>query len=602
MVKTDKYDGIYTYFNIYDSEGNKLSPRDLDDITATGTNADPESTVETDLDDYATDISINGRHVAYASNLETWLAVMPAESEKSLEIAATLKDTSHEIALYDGTTRIEEASQIEPLKEYSLTVLGEGKSLAASKITFTAMPVLDLRHGGKLSGKMLDYVWGHFYLSSRDYEPTIYLSAKYKTRGATAANWSKHSLNLKLRDFDTGEEQDSTLLGMRQASSWILDAMAIDRIKMRNRVCFDLWNEFSSLPYSTDYGNRNGTVGTFVETIINGEYQGIYCLNDRINRKLLNLKKPKLNANDELEAIRGVLYKSNSWDYTGLTESQMDDWNELMGGDTRNSLVFCNWELAEPEDYPCEEAWQPLCDLYSNANDNSYIKKHFWMENVADYHLFILNFCIADNGNKNEFLSIRNIQKQNETTPDEYDRSRFVLTLWDCDASLGGRYDGEVYYDGTYNDSDIKDYRINKNRPFSNLLDDSDYLDMMKSRWTEARSGAFSAQNVAATLNKYAGLFISNGAYAREQTAWPKHNQLVDNLQTEIDYICDWYAAHILKMDDFLGVEHATQDISTATAASPIDNAVFDLSGRRIDSESLPKGLYLKGGRKFVVK
>jgi len=42
---------------------------------------------------------------------------------------------------------------------------------------------------------------------------------------------------------------------MRQASSWILDAMAIDRIKMRNRVCFDLWNEFSSLPYSTDYGN-----------------------------------------------------------------------------------------------------------------------------------------------------------------------------------------------------------------------------------------------------------------------------------------------------------------------------------------------------------
>lgn len=464
------------------------------------------------------------------------------------------------------------------------------------------MPVLDLRHGGKLSGKMLSYVWGHFYLASRDHEPTIYLPAKYKTRGATASNWSKHSLNLKLRDFDTGEEQDSTLLGLRQASSFILDAMAIDRIKMRNRVCFDLWNEFSRLPYDTDFGGRNGTVGSFVEVIINGEYVGIYCLTDRINRKLLDLKKPKTDDNGQLEAIRGVLYKSGSWDYTGLTESQRSDWEELMGGDTRNTTLFCNWELMEPEDYPCEEAWQPMVELYQNANDNTYVKKHFFIDNVADFHLFALVFCLTDNGNKNEFLSIRNIQKQNETDSEEYDRSRFVFTPWDCDASLGGRYDGEIYYNGTYNDSDIKNYRISQNRPFKNMLNDSEYLTIMKNRWKEARDGVFSVPSVSGAMNGYAKTFIENGAYAREQEAWPRYNQLVDDLQTEVNYITEWYTNQIAKIDDYFGLEHSAQGISTVSSGSTGDVPIYDLQGRRMPEGQLPSGLYIKAGRKYVVR
>lgn len=603
MVKVDKYDGIYTYFNIYDEDGNKLSPNDLDDIPDTGLNADPEPTVTTDLDAYATDIQLNGRRIAWMSNLGMWLGVVPADSEMDVVMTATTTDANYEVALYDGNTRVEKASQISPQREYSLIVSRGADSVATSKITFTAMPILDMRHGGKFSGKMLSYVWGHFYLMSRNNEPTVYLSAKYKTRGATAANWSKHSLNLKLRNYETGAEEDSTLLGMRQASSWILDAMAIDRIKMRNRVCFDLWNQFSKLPYDTEFGGRNGTVGTFIEVIMNGEYQGIYCMTDRINRKLLNLKKPKLDDADNLKAIRGVLYKSSSWDYTGLTESQREDWEKLMGGDTRNTTLFCNWELVEPEDYPCEEAWQPMADLYANAADNSYIKKHFWMENVADYHLFALNFCLADNGNKNEFLSIRNIQKLSETAPEEYDRSRFVFTPWDCDASLGGRYDGEVFYNGTYNDSDIRDYRINQNRPFKNLLNDSTYLALIKQRWEEARVGAFSAENVTSVMNGYANMFISSGAYAREQTAWPRYNQLVDDLQVEVNYISEWYAAHILKMDDYFGVAHIADGIAPITSSAPADaSAIYDLSGRRVNSEALPAGIYLKGGKKILVK
>lgn len=598
MVKTDKYSGIYTYFDIYDEHGNKLTAADLDDDTTTGRDADPEPTITTDLSLYATDIEINGRHISYMSNLKKWLAVMPEETDGNIEIGLKGTEDALSATLSDGETTINKVADLQTLKDYTLTIFKNNTAVKSTQLCFTTLPVIDLRHGGEIKTGMIDYVWGHFYLSSPDNEQTVYLSAKYKTRGATAANWSKRSLNMKLRDYDTGAEQDSTLLSLRQASSWILDAMAIDRIKMRNRVCFDLWNEFSKLPYETDFQGRNGTVGRFVEVLFNGEYQGIYCLTDKINRKLLNLKKPKTTDDGTLEQIRGVLYKSNLWDYTGLTPSQRGDWEELMG-DTRGSTLFCNWELQEPEDYPCKEAWQPLYDLYDYATDNDSVKKHFFLENIADFHLFALTFCLGDNGNKNEFLSIRNITKSGEKEAEEYDRSRFVFTPWDLDASLGGRYDGEIYYDGTYNDSDIKDYRISQNAPFRNLLHDNEYLNLLKQHWSVAREGAFSAQNVKNKLDSYADLFTQSGAYAREQAAWTHNNQLVKDLKKEVSYIEDWYTGHIEKLNEYLDMEHFTQDIVPLSIEQDQTNAIYDLSGRRISPNAAKTGFYICGKKKF---
>ena len=67
--------------------------------------------------------------------------------------------------------------------------------------------------------------------------------------------------------------------------------MAVDRLRMRNRLNFDIWNAMSGTPYETDNDNRNGTNGFFVELFINGEYHGLYCMTDKVNRKLLGVKK-----------------------------------------------------------------------------------------------------------------------------------------------------------------------------------------------------------------------------------------------------------------------------------------------------------------------
>ena len=148
-------------------------------------------------------------------------------------------------------------------------------------VSAAEMPEMRIFFEGSLSRGM-DYVNGSMQLTDTNGD-VVELPAKFKTRGATASHYiMKPSLNMKLRTPDYEEEADSALLGMRSCSSWILDAMAIDCICMRNRVAFDIWNDFSRLPYDTDFDGKNGTEGRFSEMDdyfdIDGGEEGVEAL------------------------------------------------------------------------------------------------------------------------------------------------------------------------------------------------------------------------------------------------------------------------------------------------------------------------------------
>ena len=143
--------------------------------------------------------------------------------------------------------------------------------------------------------------------------------AGVKIRGATAATYPKKPFGVELWD-ENNEETDATIMGMRSDGDVILDAMYIDKARMRNRLCFDLWNTVDRLPYNDDPDdNLNGTEGTFVEVLVNGEYNGLYCLTDKIDRKKLQLNKYKVDPASGEIAQHGMLYKATDW--TGATQN-----------------------------------------------------------------------------------------------------------------------------------------------------------------------------------------------------------------------------------------------------------------------------------------
>lgn len=439
-----------------------------------------------------------------------------------------------------------------------------------------------------------DYIQGEMTLTDTD-GAAVSLPAKVKTRGATAKQYTmKPSFNMKLEN-EEGDEFDTDLLGLRKASSFILDAMAIDRICMRNRVCFDIWNSLYRLPYETDFGNRNGTVGRFVDVYLNGQYKGIYCLTDKINRKLLDLKKPQVE-DDGSVTIRGVLYKNGTND--------IGDQNTP--GFFNDSTVWVAqwhdaWELHEPEDYPGLAAWQPLVEYYSDGNLNSYnyISSHFDSQNLTDYTLFIMALAITDNwGFKNKYFSIQNIQGKG-------DKAKFIVTPWDLDTSFGGHYNGD-YFDGKYTSWSPADIMKSADPPFSALIGQSSFKENLRNRWIETRSGCFAVDSVASRLYGYCELFEKTGAWERYVTYWnargdrPKY---VDDLRAEIDLIVQWYADRHDQLDSYFDVDDSTSAVEKPEydRNNIFDSPIYDIKGNMVRPDDLRPGtIYIQNGKKFI--
>ena len=367
----------------------------------------------------------------------------------------------------------------------------------------------------------------------------VEFGCEVKYRGATSLAHDKKSFAVRPLDSN-GEKMDVDIFGIREDDNWILDAMAIDRLRMRNRVCFDVWNAINRLPYETDYAGRNGTEGVFVELFINGDYHGLYCMTDKINRKLLGLKKVK--EDDGSVIVRGLLYKGDSW--TDATNLDGYDKNEPMDGETWNG-----WELQYPDDYPSTEAWQPIADFidfYTEpvATFAENYEEHVNRANLVDYAVFVLSMYYGDCMMKNTFLSTVNIN----------DSRQFVVTPWDMDMSLGGTHDG------LYNDNVAPITLISDKRLFSALWnkDIDGFRKALADRWAELSKTVLSVESINRRIDDYASSFVQSGAWQREYEKWNGNpRELKEDIAEETGYVKGWYARNYKNMFEILGLKGA---------------------------------------------
>ena len=428
------------------------------------------------------------------------------------------------------------------------------------------------------------YIPGHITIVDAEMRTEGKLMAsfdcKLRYRGASSLQYEKKSFAIKLLDSD-GENLDANVFGIRKENDWILDAMAIDRIRMRNRVCFDIWNEISKTPYKTDFDNRNGTLGHFVEVYLNGDYHGLYCMTDKIDRKLLGLKKAKEQSDGSIY-VRGVLYKGEAW----------TDATRMAGYDTSESFdeeSWNGWELQYPDDYPCYNAWKPMMNLIDFCNTrNAFFKlhyrQHFYYDNLVDYAIFIMAHNIIDNNVKNTHFSCPDINV-NET---------FLITPWDLDCSLGGLYDGSHY------DIYTKISELTSNYLYYQLYvyNVDNFRERMKERWQELLSGIMSADNFNARLDAYAKIFKESGAWQREYDKW-NDNPVPLDLDAELEYVKNWYVNNIAALNKILGV--IADDIPFVFQDTDTHNMrMYNIDGKRIMSNPGIRRIYIENGRKVI--
>lgn len=467
----------------------------------------------------------------------------------------------------------------ETLYPIELTNASENVDLSA-KIRFTFLPIVEL-NCSSVNSKA--YTTGSLRVTdpaSLGYDSLMIAAFKY--RGASSSNYPKRSYAIKLRD-ENGNSVDRKLLGYRSDNNWILDAMYIDLACMRNRVATDLWNAFECKPYYADREKkvRTGTRGKFVEVILNGQWWGLYCMTEKMDRKQLKLKKfvPAAQSTTGENEVHGVLYKSNQWTYEVFMGHESNDDNDNKQviyphkkvSDYKNILgqeTWCEYEFKYP-DYEDEAVeWRPLHDA-ANMVATSFIlnidsvKSRFDYPMLRDYYLFIDLLLATDNHGKNLFWYAYDIQGP--------EGDKLSLAPWDLDGTFGQDWDGVITNtkDVTLDfDTYIKNYEHGQFAIFDLIKSRSEWQQDLKDRYAELRiKGVISGDGIANRFANYASLFEASLADQREQNMWSKayHSRHKD-IQGSATYAESWIRRRVNWLDQKYGFDAAVTAINEAKA------------------------------------
>lgn len=530
----------------------------------------------------------------------------------------------------------------ETLYPIELTNASENVDLSA-KIRFTFLPIVEL-NCSSVSSKA--YTTGSLRVTdpaSLGYDSLMIAAFKY--RGASSSNYPKRSYAIKLRD-ENGNSVDRKLLGYRSDNNWILDAMYIDLACMRNRVATDLWNAFECKPYYADREKkvRTGTRGKFVEVILNGQWWGLYCMTEKMDRKQLKLKKfvpASLSTTGENE-VHGVLYKSNQWTYEVFMGHESNDDNDNKQviyphkkvSDYKNILgqeTWCEYEFKYP-DYEDEAVeWRPLHDA-ANMVATSFIlnidsvKSRFDYPMLRDYYLFIDLLLATDNHGKNLFWYAYDTQGP--------EGDKLSLAPWDLDGTFGQDWDGVITNtkDVTLDfDTYIKNYEHGQFAIFDLIKSRSEWQQDLKDRYAELRiKGVISGDSIANRFANYASLFEASLADQREQNMWSKtyHSRHKD-IQGGATYAESWIRRRVNWLDQKYGFDAAVTAINEAKAeayfaalggvgcisvnagkAQPV--RIYNIAGQLVRNaqvgsgvttiNGIPAGIYVVNGTKVMVK
>ncbi len=420
-----------------------------------------------------------------------------------------------------------------------------GKTGEAVTLVVTSLPLVNIEAAGTIVNNPKTECTISLLDPSRLTNDSLFYFPPHRAgieiRGGLAQNFPKKSYSFEFRGPSGTEEVTggTKLMGLRDDGDWILDAMYVDHARMRNRLSTDLWTDLNKVPYlDKEPGAINGTRGRFVEVFLNREYIGLYCLTERVDRKQLQLNKKE-----------GYSYKASQWSNS----------TEFYSGDASFNNYADTWDGWELE-YQAETGaassppvlWEPLRNFirYTVTSPESdfvtNIAAKVDVSNLVDYLLFTNAIGADDNTGKNTFFSLYSSS-----------RNKFFITPWDIDASWGRKWDGNKIdlrngeFVGVTGTPHTDTRYCRPNAFFIRMMNSnpSGFKTLLKTRWQQLRQDELSVPKLTGRVETYRQLFITSGAYEREQQKWPANT---GGLNTETQYMLSWIENRLTQVDNYI--------------------------------------------------
>ena len=352
-------------------------------------------------------------------------------------------------------------------------------------LVITTLPVISLygnETGRDKNGNIL-YNGDFAIWSNNKSEYVKESSVEWGLRGFTSLNYDKKSFKLSLKKHNT--DNHMSLLNLGSDYEWILNAMAIDDTKVREKMIMDVWNQLASI---SDH-NAKMSNGEYVELIINGSYKGLYLLQRQVNERYLNL-------NNETVLLKG----NNTWSPTS---------------------VYDGYEIKYVAGVSKKEIYKHMSGLFL-MNDFSNVNINNWI----DINLFVQFGNMYDNTwIKNSFYTI------------SYgDSAKIGIILWDTDMSFG------VVWKDTGSICTFEPGGKALRAEYAALISTyPEVKDLMSERWKELRRGVLSNDNFISTIEKCRSEIESTGAICRDNAVNGLFHNGDDDYEKLIVYVLDQF-------------------------------------------------------------
>ncbi len=391
-------------------------------------------------------------------------------------------------------------------------------------------------------------------------------------RGSSSQSFPKKPFGLETRD-DKGNQTAVSVLGFPKENDWIFYPSYNEKTLMHNVMAMRLFNELGS------YASRT----MYVEMMLNGKYQGVYLLMEKVKRDANRVSVSKMktadNAGDALTG--GYIFKLDKTTGSALPLGWTSKIKPLESRSGQTSNFF--YDYPNPADIT--PAQKNYLKMYVDSAEAALAGLNFRdpKEGYQKYfgvNSFVRMFLVNEiSKNVDGYRLSTYFHKERNSK----DRRIKAGPVWDYDIAFGNadycsaqRYQGWAYLFGTECPDDYWQVPFHWKR----MLEDSTFNKELRAEYTAMRKGLWKTATIHTLIDSIATYLDESqkrnfvrwpvlGVYV-----WPNPQPVPKTYQGEVDYFKSWLAARL----DWLDLYLYGSNVTAVSEENTLDNLSLEVS------------------------
>jgi hypothetical protein len=382
-------------------------------------------------------------------------------------------------------------------------------------------------------------------------------------RGSSSMMFPKKNYGFETRT-PAGADSALSLLGMPAESDWVLHGPYSDKALMRNFMAYNLARGMGQ------YAPRT----RFCELFVDGQYNGLYMLIEKIKRDSNRVDIAKLDSADLIgDALTGgYIVKIDR-----TNDGYQDGWfSPYRGTGTSEEGPFFAFHYPKRDEIQQKQKdyiRSKITTFETALHGSQYRDPIAGYRKYIDVNSFIDYFILVELSKNTDGYRLSTFLHKDR---DDRDPLIHMGPVWDYDLAFGNADYLEAY---DYNGWNYTVPADGWGTPFwwDKLVSDPYFANRLNCRWMSLRQGILSEDSLMNRIDAYAEEMAD--AVYRNFVQWPIHGMYVwpnpyygNTYSEDINYMKDWISNRLIWMDAFIPGNTCTTAMDDAK-----ENSLFSI-------------------------